>query len=120
MEEIDDWRGRPDKSVPRRCCCGGLLGVAGSDALGGGWRGGGDMGLGLVETRFCSRWGRNDATVGDLDGVGRGGGASHLCSPSSVSGTGWLQSEHLTVGRSWEIRGSWALGASNEAMVGGL
>lgn len=120
-KDVDLWWGPSDEVVPR-VCCGGLFGVAGSDALGGGWRGGGDAGFGLALTRFCSRRGRKEETVGDVDGLGRagtGGAASHVCSPRSVSATGWLQLEHLTVGRSWEMRLGSGAGASREAMGGG-
>jgi len=30
---------------------------------------------------------------------GTGGATEQICSPSSFNGTGWLQFEHLTVGR---------------------
>lgn len=45
----------------------------------------------------------------------------HICSPSSASGTGWWQFEHLTVGRSWDMRpgGFAGVGVSSEAIMAG-
>jgi hypothetical protein len=41
-----------------------------------------------------------------LEGSGGTGGVpEQTCSPSSFKGTGLLQLEHFTVGRSWEILG---------------
>ena len=52
----------------------------------------------------------NDAEVGDMGGfsfaAGSGGTLGQTRSPRFAMGTGWLQFEHLTVGRTCEIRGS--------------
>lgn len=51
--------------------------------------------------------------------VGTGGGSAQVWSPNSERGTGWLQLEHLTVGRTCEIRVGWFAddGTSREAIV---
>lgn len=46
---------------------------------------------------------------GDIGGLaagkaGTGGTSAQTWSPRSAMGTGWLQFEHLTVGRIWEMR----------------
>ena len=46
--------------------------------------------------------GDDTAGITELGMVGIGGGATHVCSPSWVRGTGCRQVEHFTVGRSWE------------------
>ena len=53
------------------------------------------------ETISWTRWARRFDNDGPLV-EGEGSGAQ-MCSPSSWIGTGLLQSEHLTVGRSWDI-----------------
>ena len=66
-------------------------------------------------TRFMSRWGRREvAAAGEMDGlgkVGRSGGLTQMWSPRSERGTGWLQFEHLTEGKRWEMRGEELAGA---------
>lgn len=44
------------------------------------------------------------AERGDSGGLGNGGTGAQTWSPSSVMATGWLQLEHLTVGRICEMR----------------
>jgi len=53
------------------------------------------------ETISWTRWARRFDNDGPLV-EGEGSGAQ-MCSPSSWIGTGLLQSEHLTVGKSWDI-----------------
>ena len=64
-----------------------------------------------VVTRFWRRWGRREAACAVLkDGLGSegvAGTAEQTWSPSSASGTGALQFEHLTVGRNSDVR-DWA------------
>lgn len=56
-----------------------------------------------------------------MDGFGRVGAAgagagAQVCSVSSDRGTGWLQFEHFTLGRSWEMRPESFAGANIVAM----
>lgn len=113
--------------ILRRSFCGGGWALGGDEPkrrlLGGARDGAGPGDF----TRPCNRWGRRDvAAAGDTVGfgkVGTGGGLAQMCSPSSERGTGWLQFEHLTVGRSWEMRAGALAGAGERrgaimAMVG--
>ena len=63
-----------------------------------------------------TRWARRFDKDGPLV-EGEGGGAQ-MCSPSSWIGTGLLQSEHLTVGRSWDTLPPAGLGGGRREAMG--
>ena len=93
---------------------------AGDGVFGGGVFGGGvfESSGRTEETISWTRWARRF----DNDGPpieGEGGGAQ-ICSSSRWIGTGLLQSEHLTVGKSWDILPSVGLdGGRREAIDDG-
>jgi len=62
-------------------------------------------------TRWARRFDKEGPPV-----EGEGGGAQ-TCSPSSWIGTGLLQSEHLTVGRSWDILPPAGLGGGRREAI---
>lgn len=84
-----------DTSACREATDGAGDGVLGGGVLEGSVRTEGE------ETICWTRWARRFDKDGPLV-EGEGGGAQ-TCPPSSWMGTGLLQSEHLTVGRSWDI-----------------
>ena len=49
--------------------------------------------------------------------AGMGGTAAQTCSPSDEMGTGWLQLEHLTVGRICDMRVGSGPGAASEDAI---
>lgn len=67
------------------------------------------------ETISWTRWARRFDKDGPL--VEGEGGGPHRCPPSSWIGTGLLQSEHLTVGRSLDILPSAGLGGGRREAI---
>jgi len=63
-----------------------------------------------------TRWARRFDKDGPL--VEGEGGGGQRCSPSSWIGTGLLQSEHLTVGRSWDALSPAGLGGGRREVIG--
>jgi hypothetical protein len=96
--------------VPERCWCWGSWTELRRESF----EVDGDSGAGDA-TRPFSREGRRDAAEArETDGlckVGTGGGFEQTWSPSSESGTGKLQLEHLTEGKSWDMRAGEFVGA---------
>jgi len=62
-----------------------------------------------------TRWARRFDKDGPL--VDGEGGGAQTCSPSSWIGTGLLQSEHLTVGRSWDTLSPALLGGGRREAI---
>jgi hypothetical protein len=101
---------RSTGGVPERCWCWGSWTELRRESF----EVDGDSGAGDA-TRPFSREGRRDAAEAkETDGlckVGTGGGFEQTWSPSSESGTGKLQLEHLTEGKSWDMRAGEFVGA---------
>lgn len=97
------WDGEPYRCGG--CCCFEFPGdLGGVDADRGMTTTGTFAGGPGVPTRPCSLWGRSEvAALGDTAGLGKagtGGCFAQVCSPKASRGTGWLQLEHFTVGKS--------------------
>ena len=112
-EEEEDWAGGAGLFCRAGRCC-----WARADLRGELWAGGGLL------TRLWSFVGRRAATErGDWGGLragicGTGGTGAQTWSPRSAILTGWLQVEHFTVGRIWDMRSEPGAGAMREAIKG--